>query len=346
MNRLATIVLISVLPLRVLAQAPAESPVNHMKALDLLEESLSKKYLSYMSEVAHGRRARKMEKRRVDLLNSVNEAIREGSKLRPYKNDASLRDAFKEYWSVLLTVLKEDYHKIVDMEEVAEQSYDAMEAYLLIQEKASGKLKEAYRKIPVAYEAFAEKHNVRLVAGESSKLSQRLDQAGAVNGYVNVIFLVFFKSNVQEGLMFKALEANDINGVEQGKNSLLKFSTEGLTRLDTMKAYKGDGSLITACRKVLEFQKNEAENKLTAMTDFLIKKEEFEKMKKSFDKKPAGQRTQADVDVYNKAIADYNKSVNDFNKTSTDLNASRNKMLDNWEATRKRFMDHHTPYKL
>jgi hypothetical protein len=44
-----------------------------------------------MSEVAHGNRARKMEKRRNDLLNSINEAIREG-KLRPYKGDASLRD--------------------------------------------------------------------------------------------------------------------------------------------------------------------------------------------------------------------------------------------------------------
>ena len=101
-----------------------------------------------MSEVAHGNRARKMEKRRIELLNSVNEAIQAGAKLRPYKGDASLRDAFKDYWMVLNTIFKEDYHKIVDMEEVAEQSYDEMEAYLLIQEKAGQKLHEAYRKIP------------------------------------------------------------------------------------------------------------------------------------------------------------------------------------------------------
>lgn len=346
MKQLAIIVLIFAAPLALLAQAPAESPVDQMKTLGLLEENLSKKYLSYMSEVAHGRRARKMEKRRADLLNSVNEAIREGSKLRPYKNDASLRDAFKGYWNVVLTVLKEDYHKIVDMEEVAEQSYDAMEAYLLIQEKAGEKLKDEHRKVAVAYEAFAAKHNVRLVEGESTKLSQRLEQAGAVNGYVNVIFLIFFKSNVQEELMFKALEVNDINGVEQGKNSMLKFSMEGLARLDTMKAYKGDGSLIAACRKALEFQKGEAENKLGSVTDFLIRKEEFEKIKKSFDKKPASQRTQADVDTYNKSISDYNKSVNEYNKASSDLNAGRSKALENWESTRKKFMDHHTPYKL
>src|SRR5688572_24943164 len=119
---------------------PVEGPVAHMNLFNALEEDLSKKYLSYMSEVAHGRRARKMEKRRTDLLNSVSQAIYEGGKVRPYKGDVSLRDAYKTYWTVLLSIFKEDYHKIVDMEEVAEQSYDAMEAYLLTQEKAKEKL--------------------------------------------------------------------------------------------------------------------------------------------------------------------------------------------------------------
>lgn len=323
-----------------------DSPVDHMNYFNQLEENLSKKYLSYMSEVAHGRKARKMEKRRTDLLNSVSQAIYEGGKVRPYKGDVSLRDAYKTYWGVLLSVFKEDYHKIVDMEEVAERSYDAMEVYLLTQEKAKEKLNEAYNKVKMAFEAFALKHNVRLGEGQSSKLSQRLDQAGKVNSYMNKVYLLFFKSNVQEELMFEAMKTNDVNGVEQGKNSLLKFSTEGLTRLDTLKPFKGDGSLITACRKVLEFQKNEADNKAFFLTDFLLKKEEFEKMKKSFDLKPANKRTQADIDAYNNAIKDYNNAVNDYNKTSGELNAGREKVLNNWEITRKRFLDLHVPYKL
>jgi hypothetical protein len=324
----------------------SESPVDHMTNLDKLEENLSKKYLSYMSEVAHGRRARKMEKRRNDLLTSINEAIREGSKLRPYKGDASLREAFKEYWIVLLTIFKEDYHKIVDMEEVAEQSYDAMEEYLLIQEKASQKLHEAHDKIPVAYEAFATKHNVRLVEGQSSKLSQRLSQAGQVNSYMNKVFLIYFKSNVQEGLMVKAMGNNDVSGVEQSKNSLARFSAEGLAILDTLKPFKSDESLINACRKLLEFQKEEAESKADFMPEFLIKKEEFEKIKKAFDAKPVNKRTQAEIDDYNKAIADYNKAITDYNKSSAALNTAREKIFNNWEAARKRFLDVHVPHKL
>ncbi len=338
--------LLLLLVLRVDTRAQSsDGPVEHMNYFNQLEENLSKKYLSYMSEVAHGRRARKMEKRRTDLLNSVTQAIYEGGKVRPYKGDVSLRDAYRTYWGVLLSVFKEDYHKIVDMEEVAEQSYDDMEAYLLTQEKAKEKLNEAYSKVPMAYEAFALKHQVRLGEGQSSKLSQRLDQAGKVNSYMNKLYLLFFKSNVQEGLMFKAMQSNDVNGVEQGKNSLAKFSAEGLARLDTLKPFKGDGSLITACRKVLEFQKNEADNAFF-LTDFYLKKEEFEKMKKTFDTKLVKNRTQEDIDAYNNAINDYNKAIKDYNKTSEDLNAGREKVLNNWEITRKRFMDLHVPYKL
>jgi hypothetical protein len=333
------------LSVSVVAQG-GDSPVDHMDYLGQLEENLSRNYLSYMSEVAHGNRAKKMEKRRMELLNSVNEAIRAGGRLRPYKGDASLRDAYKEYWTVLLSIFKEDYAKIVNLEEVAEQSYDEMEEFLLTQERAGQRLNEAYRKVPVAYETFAARHNVRLAEGQSTKLSQRLDQAGRVNGYMNKVYLLFFKSHVQEGLMLKAMAKDDVNGVEQSKNSMGKFSVEGLQKLDTLKPFKGDGSLLTACRKVLEFQKDEAENKAGYMTEFLMKKGDFEKIKKSFDAKPANKRVQADIDAYNKAIDEYNKAINAYNKANDAQNSARDKVLNNWETTRKQFMHHHVPYKL
>jgi hypothetical protein len=321
-----------------------ESPVEHMNVLADREEILSQKYMSYINEVAHGNRARKMEKRREDLVNSVRESIREAGKARPYKGDVSLREAYKEYWTVLLSVFNEDYHKIVDMEEVAEQSYDAMEAYLLIQEKAGQRLNEAYDKVPTAYYAFAERHGVRLVEGQKSKLSRKLDQAGLVNKYFNYVYLVYFKSTVQEGMMLKGLNTSDINAVEQARSSMEKYATEGLQRLDTMKTFKNDGSVITACRKVLEFQKSEAAKAL-AFTAFLSKVDEFNKIKKAYDAKPQAKRTQSDVDTYNKAVGDYNSAINEYNKVNGELNNGRTKVMDHWERTRKQFLDRHVPHK-
>ncbi len=68
-------------------------------------------------------------------------------------------------------------------------------------------------------------------------------------------------------------------------------------------------------------------------------------MKKTFDAKPANKRTQADVDLINKSAKDYNAMANDFNKLNNDLNSGRSKVLDNWNATQKKFMDVHVPYK-
>ncbi len=320
------------------------SPVDHMNLFSQREEILSESYMSYMSEVAHGGRARKMEKRRGEVIKAVKESIYEAGKTSPYKGDASLRDAYKEYWTVLLNIFNEEYHKVVDMEEVAEQSYDAMEAYLLIQEKAGDKLESAYEKVAQSYKAFALNHEVRLLEAQQTKLSKKLGQTGSVNQYYNGVYLIFFKSYVQEEAMLKALNANDLNGTEQARGSMLKFANEGLARLDTTKSFKGDASVISACKNVLTFHKSEAEQ-FSTITGFLISKEEFDKAKKSFDSRLANKRTQKDVDEYNKLLKEFNNTIVVYNKVNGALNTSRSKVLDNWEKVRKKFFDVHVPHK-
>jgi hypothetical protein len=318
------------------------NPVEYMKQFSDRESMLSEKYMSYMSEVAHRGRARKMEKRRLEVLNGVKQNIKEIGALKPYKGDASLRDAYKEYWSVLYNVLNDDYAKIVDMEEVAEQSYDAMEAYLLIQEKANAKLEASYDKVSVSYKAFAASQNVQLVDGADTELSKKLNKTGMVNQYTNQVYLIFFKSYIQEETMLQGLNKMDINAIEQAKGSLKKYSAEGLTKLDTLKPFKNDVSLVSACKKVLAFHQSEADQ-FEQFTSFLIKRDDFEKYKKTFDAKPAGKRTQADVDQYNKLLTDYNGSIKKYNQVNDELNNNRAKALDGFEKARAKFMDTHVP---
>lgn len=321
-----------------------ESPVEYMEAVAQHDVELSKKYLSYMSEVAHGHRARKMEKRRVEVVNLVKGAIRDVSRLRPYKGDASLRDAQKTYYQVLLNIFEEDYHKLVDMEEIAERSYDAMEAYLLTMEKVDEKIDEAHANLRASISTFAAANNVRLTAAQETKLNRKLHRAGKANSYLNQLYLIFFKSSVQETLLTEAVNKKDVNAIEQCRNSLLKFSVEGLARLDTLKPYNGvDGSLINSCRKVLTFQKDEAENKVGIYSEFFMAEEDFMKKKKAFESKPASARTKADIDGYNAEIDKFNKMVNDYNKLNSELNGGRSKVLEQWENTRRRFMDQHIP---
>jgi len=324
------------------AQAP-ETALDYLKYLSSREEELSKRYLSYMSEVAHGNRARKMEKRRSELIAAIRQSLSEANRLRPFKGDATLRDAYKNYWDVLLKVFNEDYAKIVNMEEIAEQSYDNMEAYLLAQEKADEVLDLAARQIGPVFEAFAIKNNIKLIETES-KMEKKLHQVSRVNEYYHQLYLIFFKSFKQEVYVMDAFNQKDINSLEQNRTTLVRFADEGLARLDTIKDFDGDGSVKTACRKVLEYHKNEGEKQIPVQNEFLLQYDEFEKIRKAFDAKPAARRTQADIDQYNKSINEFNKVLTESNKSLQVINASREKVMHNWEITVKAFMEHHVPH--
>lgn len=184
---------------------------------------------------------------------------------------------------------------------------------------------------------------MRLVDNGDTKLEKKMRQVGAVNSYYYDIFLIFFKSYKQEAYVMDALNRKDLNALEQNRNTLLKYADEGLHRIDTIKAFKEDGSLVNACRKVLEFHKDEAEKQLPGLNDFLLKNDEFAKIKKAFEAKPANKRTQADIDVYNKGVNDINTALTASNKLLTGMNSDRDKVLEHWNQTRQRFMEVHVP---
>jgi hypothetical protein len=318
------------------------TPVAYMEYFTSREAVLSENYLSYMSQVAHGRRARKLEKRRQELLTSIRQASNDANKAKAYKGDASLRDVYRTYWDILYKVFNEDYHKIVDMEEIAEQSYDNMEAYLLAQQRASEVLDKEQDKIQPVFRDFAKRNNITLQETET-KMTKKLQQVGEVNVYSNKVFLIFFKSFKQEVYVIDAFNRKDINSIEQNRNTLTKFAEEGLSKLDTLKAFHGDGSLSKACRQVLEFHRNEAEKLIPVLGDFLVKSDEFEKTRKSFDAKPESKRTQTDIDNYNAIVKQYNAAVASSNQTLNNINNGSKKASDHWETVRKRFMEQHIP---
>ncbi|HOX81953.1 MAG TPA: hypothetical protein PLJ60_06180 [Chryseolinea sp.] len=341
LNKIVVMMMLCVISFTVYAQS-GDSPVDHMSFFTTREGELSKKYLSYMSEAAHGNRARKIEKKRQEIVLEIKQSLAEVNRLRPYKGDASLRNAYKNYWDILLKVFNEDYGKIVNMEEIAEQSYDKMEAYLLAQEKAGEVLEVAHDSVEVKYESFAARNNVTLIHTDT-KMSKKMRQVGRVNHYYHELYLIFFKSYKQEAYVMDAINRKDINSVEQNNSTLIRFAEEGITRLDTVKAFNGDGSLINNCKKVLAFHKLEAEKYIPVMSDYLLKADEFEKIKKAYDAKPSSKRTQTDIDAYNKAVNQMNEAVNKSNSASQALYAGNQKVLDGWNQAVKNFMEHYVP---
>jgi len=314
---------------------------DYISYINKANEALTVKYLTYLSAVSHGKSARKVEKRRLEVVNAISDTRFNIAGMPPYKGDRTLKDTTVAYIKILYNVFNEDYGKIVNMEEIAEQSYDAMEAYLLAQDKAQEKLEQASEKQRHIQKKFASAHNVTLVETEND-ISTKMKIAEEVEQHYHEVYLVFFKCYKQEAYLMDATEKKNLLSVEQNLNSLQKFIEEGNQKLAAMKGYNNDAALIQAGKQSLDFYKMEAD-KGTIISDFFLRQENFTKAKKLFDSKPAAKRTQQDVDQYNKAVNDINDTVNNYNSLNAELNKQRNKMLENWNNTVKRYMDTYVP---
>lgn len=294
----------------------------------------------YTSAVANGKSARKVENRRKELVTTINEALRNISRMPAFQGDKAYRDTVLSYLRISNVVLNNDFGKIIDLEDVAEQSYDAMEAYLLAKDRANDKLEEAGDRLRNQQKIFAEKNRVNLT-NDKSKTGKKLESAGKVFKYYNVIYLIFFKAYKQEAYLLEAHSKNNVNAVQQNLNAMKSIVQEGLQKLDTIQAFNNDLSIKQSCYAYLMVIKAEAEGKFDPLVNYSLKKDNFEKAKKKFDAIAPSNRTQEDVDAFNAEVNSFNASTKEVNAASKELYNIRSSALDTWNKSVNDFLKKH-----
>lgn len=316
-----------------------DSPGKYMEVISKQQENVSKRYMSYTSASAHGKREKKVENLRSKLMDEIQESRMNISSLPSYKGDKNYRDTAVNFMKFYYNVMNDDYSKIINMEEIAEQSYDEMEAYLLLEEKIQEKLAEANKKLSDAQKIFAQKNNINLLE-DKSELGQMMEEVGGSNKHYHEVYLIFFKPFIQEKNMVAALGKENLTAMEQSRSAMLKYAQEGIVKLAAIKGYKGDNSLIANCKNMLNFYIKESE-KVIAVNDYFLTKERFEGIKKEMDKKSS--KSKEDVEAFNKAVNDINKASQTYNVNNKNMNEQRNENLNNWNNSVKSFFDEHTP---
>lgn len=296
----------------------------------------------YLKAATKGKGARKVESKRQALIAELKSAKITTSRKKSFEGSSDLKNALTEFLDLNYTVLKGDFDKILDMEDIAEQSYDAMEAYLLAKEKANEKLNEGSNKLQAAQKAYCAKHNIQLTEGEQDKTDKKIEKASQTLKYYNQVYLIFFKSYKQEAYVLTALMKNDVNGLEQHNGTLKTFTTEGLNKLKTFKSYRGDASLKIAAQQIIKFYQTESTKSFPAMVDFYIKKDNYEKAQKVLESKTKKSRTQADIDKFNKAVNEYNTASQKFNQINQTANSERSRFLDQWNKKVETFFSTHS----
>lgn len=321
----------------------SQSALEYMDEMTKDMKGITESIWEYVSATAHGNNAKKVDKKRLEVLDNLSASKSRISALPGFNGNSTYRDAVIKYLDISYAIFNDDYAKLVDMEAIAEESYDAMEAYMLTKERANDKLKEAADEMGVAEENFANENNINLVDPEKDKISKNLEISNLVYDHYNEVYLVFFKSYKQEFYLLEAIKKNDINATEQNRNALISSTTEGIDKLKNMKGYNNDATIIISCKKLLEFYKSEAENDIPTIQDFLLKTEYFEKVKASFESKAEKDRTKTDVDKYNEAVNSYNESLNKTNKVYETTNTNRSKYLNDWNKSVDTYLDKQVP---
>ena len=310
----------------------SQSAYEYFSSINEPFEPINKDTWNYIKQVSRGNNARRIDKKRIELINTLNKAKYEVSQVGAFEGETALRDETRDYLNILLLTLKSDYEKIIDLEQVAEESYDAMEAYILTKERVSIKTEAAFNSLRARQSQFAQVHNIKLIENDS-RLSKKLDNAGEVINYYNKVYLLFYKSYWYETKMLTALEENNVGDMEQFRQTLASISKSDMDSLNNLNSFYRDKSLKEACHQLLYFYHGEAVKYSPDQVDFLIKQKNMTDLKGKIESKPKNKLTQQEIDEYNLAINEYNEAVKKFNETSNYLSKFRTQGLENWNKT-------------
>jgi len=320
-----------------------KTPVDYLTYINKEQGLISKSTWKYTSAVAHSKSARRIDNTRKQLVKSIQTAKKKiGDIKNGYKGDTEYQTQVIQYFDFCEKNLNEEYDKIINMQEVAEQSYDAMEAYLLTRDLINEKLDLENEKANNAFKAFALKYNITISDGET-ELSKKIKISNEVFDYHTVLYLVFFKVNFTDITLSKAIESKDLAAIQQNANTLIQYSEEGLEKLKSITPYNGDSSMILATKKVLEYYKKQGETYVPKVVDFFMFNDKFENAKKTIEAKSQKDRTKEEIDNFNGMVKQVNKEIDNYNKANNSNFQDKGNATNNWNTVADNFISKHVP---
>lgn len=318
-----------------------KTPVEYLNYLEKESKAISASTWKYTKAVAHSKSARKIDATRKALIKSIQAAAKKAASAKTgYKGDVEYRDHLLAYYEISEKYINEEYEKIIDMQEVAEQSYDFMEAYILARDLVNKKINEEVDKVNEAQRVFAGKYGIT-ISDEETEMSKKMAISNEVFGHQSDMYLIFFKVYITDANLMKAIEAKDISAMQQNASALEQYADEGLGKIKGLKTYKNDPLLINATKKILEFYKKEAVEFTPKVTDFMMLNQKMEETKKSMDAKTAPSKEE--IAAYNKLVGEVNKAAGEYNKLNTKYFNEKNNAINGWNTASDNFVSKHVP---
>lgn len=169
---------------------------------------LIKKNLRYISKAAHRENDRKIENRRLEVVEHNKVALAKLRHLAPFKGNDEFRLAAIKAFQTTLEVYSADYKKVNALASTRSESFENMQRFFDAQENGNKKLAVVDDSVDAAQQRFAKAYGFTYGATrESARLSAHVKAVNEVNHYQHEVFLPFFRLQISTARLTDALNA-------------------------------------------------------------------------------------------------------------------------------------------
>ena len=318
----------------------AQGAQDYVNNLTSNYADLQNDFLSYSLHISGGRNAFKYEKQRKDLVRRSEEVINAVNEIKPFEGGEELIESVVDYLSVVTQLLKEDYAEIALKEPEIDTSLVALENYIMLRANALESHADVIDQLNRAKMIFSQENEIFF--GNSVNLDDEILAAGQVFNYYNEVFMVYFASQLVEDEFIAVLKGDSIQAIVASKKSFRYKLDEQLGTLDSFEPYKGDTTIVEACKATLEFFMSQANDAQLAI-EFLKKKRHFEKVENRIESKNKKEITDQDMNDLAEAEENLKIAKEAFYQKQEENDKARISVKKEWEKTSEAFIDTYFP---
>lgn len=315
-TQVATVCLFTALVRPAAAQTSASDPGAYNNAIVAEQVELIKKNLRYISKAAHSENDRKIENRRLEVVEQNKVALTKLQHLAPFKGNDEFRLAAIQAFKTTLDVYSADFKQVNALATTRSDSYEAMQRFFDAQEAANKKLAVVSDSVDAAQMRFAKAHGFTLSATrESTKLSAYAKAVDEVNHYQHEVFLPYFRLQKFTARLTDALSAQDAAAFEAARVAVAAEAEKTVAELAALPGFRGkDVAYRNAARDYANMYVVLCANQFVQMAELMKNKDHL---------------TKTDAQTINGHIATFNQQ--------------RQKYNDAYNRTASAFMDTYVP---
>lgn len=280
-----------------------DNPAEYSNYMVEQQIAVANKVLDLTSTSVSTDDAALVNKKRMEVVETLDNAINKISNLSPIGGKSDYRDEVLALMKRYKEVFVVSYVELTSLIERKNASIVDLENYLKAQEKVDKEIGQLEKEVSNAQSKFAKTHNMEMT---ENPMAAKMERIAAANDYARLIFMEYLKLAKENEKFQTALTAQDAEAMKKARADMIRVAAPVVRRMETFKGHQSYSGFRDAGVKLVQYYERLSQNEYLELVEFI-------QMSKT---EPT---TQEEVDKYNAGVERYNAIINKMNVEHTDL---------------------------